>query len=248
MKKTYLIAFVCLFAVFCSQCTQAQTVLLPGYAVLKDGTRINGTIELYENAPWYNQRFIYLTDSASIAASANGKGKSKKYVADDLKFYQAGGRQFQNVHYVDYENLQLKSMGSNDHMLEVVASGKINAYKFYQYPKDLIVSFGSDQDVRDQIAREKNDLIAGYKMLSRKDGDNKLRDAFDYDLQKYFEDTPEVLEKYKTGGYGNEPVNVKKGLAAKMMSMARKTAFKPQQADAYILAFADYNQKNAVAK
>ena len=79
----------------------------------------------------------------------------------------------------------------------------------------------------------------------QKGDDTKLRDAFDYDMQKYFEDTPDVAQKYQDGGYGNHPIVAKKGLAARMISMAKKTTFKEEDAAGIIAAINDYNLKNA---
>jgi hypothetical protein len=106
----------------------------------------------------------------------------------------------------------------------------------------------SEAEIAARRKKKTNELLRGYKILTVKDNEGKPKNAFDYDLQKYFEDTPAVLQKYQGGGYGNEPIVAKKGLAAKMIAMAKKAAFKPQEADAIILAFNDYNDKNAAKK
>lgn len=242
MKKALLLLLTALSFCIC----KAQQNFQPGYVILADGTRKAGLIILNDEEPWYNQRRIWMKDSAEYAA--NPAVKPKKYIADDLKLFQVGPRIFDKVHYVDMENLQLKSLGSNDHMMERLSIGRINAHRYYQYPKDFDGFMGTKDEFEKWKAKKKNDLLIGFKILSQKD-DEKLENAFDYDLQKYFNDTPDVLTKYQNGGYGNEPV-VKKGggLAAKMMAMARKAAFKPQEADAIVMAFNDYNQKNPVKK
>jgi hypothetical protein len=247
MKQIYLIISGLFFMAFAAK-AQDKEVFQPGYAILKDGTRISGLISVYDTAPWYNQRFIYVKDSAAVAAKPDGNVPSKKYVADDLKSYKAGDKTYTKVHYVDYDNLQLKSLGSNDHMLEVLAAGRINAYRFYAYPKDVYLDFGSADDVKQRIKKDKNELLSNWKMLTEKDKNGKLNDAYDYDLQKYFEDTPAVLEKYRNGAYGNEPVSTKKGLAARMISMARKKVYNHINWESLVAAFSDYNQVNAAIK
>ncbi|MDB5152400.1 MAG: hypothetical protein JWR54_1151 [Mucilaginibacter sp.] len=239
MKKTHFLAvlFLCISFSVC----KAQENFQPGYAIFNDGTRLAGLIKIYDDAPWYNQRFIFLKDSAALATNPNVR--AKKYKVDDLKFYQVGSHAFDKVHYVDMENLQIKSLGTNDHMMERLAIGRINAHRFYAYPPDVYA--GTEDAVKEQEARDKNDRLNGYKILTQKDNAGKLQNAFDYDLQKYFEDTPEVLQKYQSGGYGNQPIVAKKGLAARMIAAAKKTAFKPQEADAIVAAFNDYNGKNA---
>lgn len=245
LKKSfsYWIAFILILPF--SIC-KAQDSYEPGYAILSDGTRVSGQIGLYDSSPWYNQRYIWLKDSAAV--KSNPDVKAIKYKVDELKFYQAGARKFDKVHYVDAENLQLKSMGSNDHMMERLAAGKINAHRFYSYPADMVAYLATDAEIAEKERKKKNDLITGYKILAQKEGDSKLHNAFDYDLKKYLEDTPEVWEKYQSGGYGNEPVTAKKGLAARMVAMAKKAAFKPDEAAAIIAVFNDYNEKNADKK
>lgn len=223
--------------------SKAQVAYQSGSAILNDGTRISGSIMLDDDAPWHNQRFIFLKDSAQLAA--NPKAKAKKYKADDLKSYQVGDRAFDKVHFVDTENLQLKSLGTNDHMLERLAKGRIKAHRFYTYEADTEGFAGTEEEFIEWKKKRTNNLLNGYKILITKDSEGKVKNAFDTDLQKYFEDTPEVLAKYKSGGYGNEPIVVKKGLAAKMIALAKKAAFKPQEAEAIILALKDYNEMNA---
>jgi hypothetical protein len=135
-------------------------------------------------------------------------------------------------------------MGTNDHMLERLAYGRIKAHRFYSYPADTEGYIGTEEEIAAKQEEKKNDLLTGYKILTQKDNENKLHDAFEYDLQKYFEDTPEVAQKYQSGAYGNQPVVAKKGFAARMIAMAKKAAFKPEEANAIIAAINDYNNKN----
>ena len=246
MNKKHLNYLMVILLLLTFSVSKAQEAYQPGYAILNDGTRISGSIILYDEAPWFNQRFIFLKDSAQLANDPNTK--AKKYKVADLKFYQVGARAFDKVHFVDSENLQVKSFGANDHMLERLASGRIQAHRFYSYETDIDAFMGTEQEYQDWKKKKTNDLFRGYKILIKKDGEGKVKNAFDADLQKYFEDTPEVLAKYKSGGYGNEPIVAKKGLAAKMIALAKKAAFKPQEADAMVLAFNDYNEKNATKK
>jgi hypothetical protein len=241
MRKFYLIAF-CMFFLCVNTVVKAQGGFQPGFVILNDGTRVGGSISLNEGEPWFNQRRIWFKDS--VAMLTNPNVKPKKYKVEDLKSYRVGDRKFEKVHYVDYENLQIKSMGSNDHMLEMLSSGRITSYKFYTYPQDFYAFYGTEDAYKAQEQKKKNDLLKGFKFLTKKDNEEKFHDAFDYDLQKFFEDTPEVLQKYQAGGYGNQPVNAKKGLMAKMIAHAKKVAYKPEEADAIVLAFNDYNQRN----
>lgn len=237
-KLLLIVANICLFVTL----SNAQISYLKGHAVLKDGSRISGLIGKFENEPWFNQRFILIKDSAELVA--NPKAKAKKYKADDLQSYQVGEINYDKVHFVNIEKLQLKSLGTNDHMLPRLAKGRINAHQFYSYPDDISAFYGTEEEYTEWKKNNYNELVTGFKILISKDQDTKVKDAFEVDLLKYFEDTPAVFEKYQAGGYGNEPITKKKGLAAKMVAMAKKVAFKPQEADAITLAINDYNSKN----
>ncbi len=243
MKKSPLILIcLCLLTVFSAK---AQDTYQPGFAILNDGTRISGLISVYDTDPWFNQRFIFLKDSAAVAANPNKDITAKKYTASELKYYKIGDRTFTKIHYVDLQNLQVKSLGSNDHMLEILTLGRINAYRFYPYPQEAFASLVSEEEVRQQIKRDHDNKIKNWKFLVQKDNQDKYDNIFDTNLQKYFEDTPEVLEKYKKGEYGNEPISEKKGLAARMLSMAKKATYMPMKWEGLVAAIQDYNQKNA---
>jgi hypothetical protein len=244
MKKKYLI-LIGLFILSAFQ-VKAQESYQPGFAILNDGTRLSGLIAVDETNPWFNQHFIRLKDSAEVAANPNKDVKAKKYFADDLKYYKIGARTFTKIHYVDLKNLQTKSLGSNNQMMEVLALGRINTYRFYPYPQDTFASLGGTS-IDEQIKKDHDDKISHWKMLVQKDNKGKYDNIFESDLQKYFEDTPEVLEKYQKGEYGNEPISKKRGLAAKMISLAKKTTYMPLQWESIVAAISDYNQKNLKA-
>jgi len=247
MKKTLWANFIAAILLLSFSVCKAQDNYQPGYIILADGTREAALITLNDDAPWYNQRYIRYKDSAAFAADPNVK--AKKIKVDDMKSFQAGTRIFDKIHYVNLENLQLKSMGTNDHMLERLAIGRINAHRFYQYPQDFVAYYNTPEaEIEQKEAQKKNDLLIGYKILVQKDDETKLHDAFDFDLQKYFKDTPEVLEKFQSGGYGNQPIAAHMSLTQRMVSLAKKSAFKPEEADGIIAALNDYNDKNAGKK
>jgi len=248
MKKIciVLIMFIVSGLAVCKAQDDDTWVYRPGTVIFSDGTKVNGLIRIYDGMPWYNQRFIWFIDSASYAGNPNVKGK--KYRADDMQMYQVGNRIFDKVHYVNIGNLQLKSLGSNDHMLERLTVGRITSHRFYDYPADFYGDSGTEEKIQQDEEQRKNDLLTGYKILCQKDGETKLKDAFDIDMLKYLADVPAVQQKYQAGGYGNEPVVAHKGLAAKMMAMARKSAFKPEEADAIVAAFNDFNAQSSPAQ
>lgn len=247
MKKFCIVLtlFLISSALFCKAQEQPPTYQ-PGTITLKDGTRISGFILLYDSSPWSNQRRIWFIDSASYVANPNIKGK--KYKVEDMQMYQAGTRIFDKVHYVNTENLQLKSLGNNDHMMERLSIGRITSHRFYDYPPDTWGDTGSEEKIREDEEKMKEDLLKGYKIFCVKDDEKKLQNAFDLDMLKYLADVPAVQEKYQKGGYGNQPIVEHKGLMAKMVAHAKKTAFKQAEADAIVAAFNDFNAQSTSSK
>ena len=243
MRKNLLAICFGLILLFNFSILKAQDTYQPGYAILENGTRISGTIILYEDAPWLNQQFIWLKDSVALAGSPDGNVKPKKYKVANLKFYQVGERKFDKVHFVELDDLHFRTLGANDHMLERLTAGRIASYRYYSYPPDIAVYAGSSEEYEE---KKTDQLLKGYKVLARKDKEKNYKDALNDDPKDYFKDSPEVLQKYLNGEYGNEPSTAKKGLGAKMMAMARKTTFKAKEAEGIVAAFEDYNAKNPV--
>ena len=248
MKKYRIIFILLIVTTFTTVCkAQDETWSYHSGAVtFKDGSTVRGMVRIYDTMPWYNQRYIWFIDSASFAANPNVKGK--KYRADDMLQYRVGDGIFDKVHYVNIENLQLKSLGTNDHMMERLTMGRITSHRFYDYPADTYGDSGSEEKIEADEEKRKNDLLKGYKILFVKDDEKKQQNAFDVDLLKYLADVPAVAQKYQEGGYGNQPVVKHKGLMAKMIATAKQTAFKPEEADAIVAAFNDYNAQSVPAK
>lgn len=242
--KRHLIIF-CLHFLCCFSVVNAQDSYQPGFVILNDGTRIAGTIILYANAPWLNQQHIFLKDSTGLAANPNGDVKPKKYKTGDITFYQVGERKFDKVHFVETTDLHFSILGSNNHMLERLTKGRIAAYKYYSYPPDMDTFTGSYEEYE---RRKTHELLAGYKVLARKDESGNYHDVLNDGVKDYFADAPDIMQKYDAGAYGNEPSSAKKGLMAKMIARARKTTFKQQEADAIVAAFNEFNEKYALKK
>lgn len=243
-QKIYFAGCLFLALLFSGTLVNAQDNFQPGYAILNDGTRVSGKIMLYSKTPWSNQRYIWMKDSAAVAVNTNVK--PKKYKADELKSYHVGNRHFEKVHFVDLEKLQFKNLGTNDHMIEKLNTGRITAYRYYGYPIEFVRVAASEDEMDKMLQKENDDLFNSWKYLAKKGSDEKYHDLFNDDLQKYLEDTPAVWQKYQTGGYGNEPVSQKKGLAAKMMAMAKKASYSHMQYESLVAAIDDYNAKNSV--
>ena len=237
MKKIYLLAIL-LLTISLTICKADG--YQSGFVILKNGKRIGGQIKLYKNAPWKNQRFIWLKDSAALAA--NPKVSPKKIYASDMKFYQVGSRQFVKVTYVDQANLKLRNLYTNSWMLERVANGRFVAYMYYSYPPEFFDYFFADAK-GDQTEPAGNDnAMIKYRIIFKKNNAKHFVNAYTYGLASYFEDTPQILQKYSTGTYGNQP-DVDGSIFTRLSEICNRTIFTSRaETKGIIAAFNDYNQ------
>jgi len=237
MKKIYLLAIL-LLTISLTICKADG--YQSGFVILKNGKRVSGQIKLYKNAPWKNQRFIWLKDSAALAA--NPKVSPKKIYASDMKFYQVGSRQFVKVTYVDQANLKLRNLYTNSWMLERVANGRFVAYMYYSYPPEFFDYFFADAK-GDQTEPAGNDnAMIKYRIIFKKNNAKHFVNAYTYGLASYFEDTPQILQKYSTGTYGNQP-DVDGSIFTRLSEICNRTIFTSRaETKGIIAAFNDYNQ------
>jgi len=237
MKKIYLLA-VLLLTISLTICKADS--YQPGFVILKNGKRIGGQIKLYKNAPWKNQRFIWFKDSAAVAANPNAK--PKKLYASDMKFFQAGSRQFVKVHYIDQAFLKLRNLYSNSWMLERVSNGRFAAYMFYSSPPEFFDYFFADPK-GDQTEPAGNDnAMIKYRIIFKKNNAKHFVNAYSYGLASYFKDTPQILQKYSSGAYGNQP-DVDGSMFTRLSEICNRTIFTSRaETNGIIAAFNDYNQ------
>ena len=237
MKKIYLLAIL-LLAISLTICKADG--YQSGFVVLKNGKRIGGQIKLYKNAPWKNQRYIWFKDSAAVAANPNAK--PKKLYAADMKFYQAGTRQFVKVSYFDQAFIKLRNLYSNSWMLERVSNGRFVAYMFYSSPPEFFDYFFADpKGDQTEPAGNANAMIK-YRIIFKKNNAKHFVNAYSYGLAKYFKDTPQILQKYSTGAYGNQP-DVDGSIFTRMSEICNRTIFTSRaETNGIIAAFNDYNQ------
>ena len=237
MKKIYLLA-VLLLTISLTICKADG--YQQGFVILKNGKRIGGQIKLYKYAPWKNQRYIWFKDSAAVAANPNAK--PKKLYAADMQFFQAGSRQFVKVSYFDQAFIKLRNLYTNSWMLERVANGRFVAYMFYSSPPEFFDYFFADPH-GDQTEPAGNDNASlKYRILFKKDNAKHFVNAYSYGLAKYFKDTPQILQKYQTGAYGNQP-DVDGSIFARILEICNRTIFTSHaETKGIIAAFNDYNQ------
>ena len=234
MKKIYLLA-VLLFTLLVTVCRADD--YQPGYLILKDGKRVSGLIKLYKDAPWKNQRFVWFKDSAAYAANPNVH--AKKYFSSALKSYQAGSHTFVRVHYIDQSYINLRTLVNNYHMLERVSNGRIVSYMYYSYPPEILDA-GDKNGERAEASGDGKAIK--YRIIFKKDGAKHFHNAYGYGLASYFKDTPQVLQKYTDGSYGNEPTVEGASLYDRIAILCKRTIFTSQkESKGIIAAFNDYD-------
>jgi outer membrane protein OmpA-like peptidoglycan-associated protein len=237
MKKFYFLALL-LLTISLTVCKADG--YQQGFVILKNGKRISGQIKLYNHAPWKNQRYIWFKDSAAVAMNPNVK--PKKLYAADMKFYQAGTRQFVKVSYFDQAFIKLRNLYTNSWMLERVANGRFVAYMFYSSPPEFFDYFFADPH-GDQIEPVGNsNAMIKYRIIFKKDNAKHFVNAYSYGLEKYFKDTPQILQKYSSGAYGNQP-DVDGSIFTRLSEICNRTIFTSHaETNGIIAAFNDYNQ------
>jgi outer membrane protein OmpA-like peptidoglycan-associated protein len=235
MKKIYFLT-VLLFSLFLAVCKADD--YQPGYVILKDGHRVSGLIKLYKNAPWKNQRYIWFKDSAAYAANPSIHGK--KYFSSQLKSYQAGSHTYVRVHYIDQSYINLRTLVNNYHMLERVSNGRIVSYLYYSYPPEIL-DMGDKHG--DRVETGSDNQAMRYRIIFKKDGAKHFHNAYGYGLASYFKDTPQVLQKYNDGAYGNQPTVTDVSLYDRIAALCNRTIFTSQkETKGIIAAFNDYDR------
>jgi outer membrane protein OmpA-like peptidoglycan-associated protein len=81
-----------------------------------------------------------------------------------------------------------------------------------------------------------------YRIIFKKNNAKHFVNAYSYGLAKYFKDTPQILQKYSTGAYGNQP-DVDGSIFTRMSEICNRTIFTSRaETNGIIAAFNDYNQ------
>ena len=173
------------------------------------------SIEAYIQIDWsYPQRFqtslTYVTpkdyEKAIKKGKIKGKIKEKLQPKDLIGFELEDGRQFQVVKYLDMTSGKLQKMMPKRLILQKVADGPIEVYKFYARTTGKISSELADMamdahtDVEDR--KKLHEWIQNnFELLVRKDSKNP-RNVVYINLLNYIGDNYDVKDKYDNNHYG----------------------------------------------
>lgn len=250
MKNLILIFFI-LFFVGTLQAQELDEGQVHGYIVDNDSNKKEGILEMTVNHPWKNQRNITFIDKKKWESGDKIKKKdSKKFKTKDLVEFGTtnGERIFKKIKYVNTKAMsesngnkklgrfnKLTSLASNaksSYFAELIQSGTMSMYRFYDTPAAVTVSSGSGTEELDDL-REK--ARNNYDVIVVK-GDDKAKSFDGINVKKYFKDCKEVVEKFKNKEYIKQPV---KGIKS-MVGQALVRGFKLEESTKQIVD--DYNK------
>jgi len=205
MKTSIFITLFCTFSVFAT----AQYEFSPDehkgeIYTIKEGTR-TGYIDLKgsDRSPWANQQSVRFFSEDALADN-KVKGKEKeKYKPKQLKGYLAGDRYFESIK-ISPGKVKMGIGMASQKFVERLAHGKIKLYKLYEAPDPAGVYVGEEEIAAHEadLERMRNEPI----YVLQHNGGN-YQTMKNVNLEGWLSDCPEVLEKYKSGGYGIEPFN-----------------------------------------
>jgi hypothetical protein len=179
MKNIFLLI---LFGIF-SFTAFGQTVSAtyePATLILKNGTTREVILEVVKTIDM--QFGIRCFDPKLLTPGRTAASVPKEnFAPSDVKEIRLKKRSFETWKYADLTASALSAFGKN-YIIEVGKSGKLKLYNFYN-------------------GKGKLDPLIG------KQGEEKLRPVAATSLMKYIEDAAPIKEKFKNGGYGNNPKN-----------------------------------------
>lgn len=200
-------------ALFISAAAYSQTELGENehYATVIFPNGNEQEVVLLENLdyPWDLQKKITTVEKGLFESGTKIKGKHKiSYKAKDLKGFKIGEQLYETRKYSDMSSVSMSSLGGK-YFLEVVESGKISLYKYYQEP---YTEEGAPPVTREEL----NQKFRNHpQILIYKDG-LKVKEVTSVKLEPYFGDNQKVMDKYNEGGYGNKPKDPEKSGAGKL--------------------------------
>ncbi len=186
-----------------------------GYIIEKKGKKKEGIIELHMSYPWENQRSIkFIPKKVWEKNDGDVKKKHKeKFKAKDLDGYGYDGREFVTMKYTslgDGTNTSpnkftgamgaLGNLSKNQHMVEQLLSGKVDVYRFYNYPPDMSVQVGSEESA--EYNQMINELKNKPDALVKKGKKGKVKSFKGMlSFKKYIGDCEIILNKFENNEY-----------------------------------------------
>lgn len=165
-----------------------------GAIINLDGTETTGIIEANLQYPWIIQKYIRFFDVSLLNQEDKIKLKDKpKLDAKDLLGFRFEDKVYESHKYADLSALGPKALGTN-YFFELAVDGPIKLYKYYDSPPTVM------QGDPETIYAELRDT----PHLFIKKGEEKIDLLSASKLEKFISDSPEVLAKYESGGYGNK--------------------------------------------
>jgi len=128
-------------------------------------------------------------------------------------------------------------MIKRNYFMEVLANGRVKAYRFYEMPGPVFVGQTGEYEKEMQRMREE------WQLLVQKDNGKLTRIHNIKELKKLLGDNDAIIAKFDNGDYGNVKTEGKKGLGKLMRAGINEKLKEP-----WVEAIKDYNsQQQATA-
>jgi hypothetical protein len=184
-----------------------------GYILDDKGKKKEGVIKLASTRnPWENQRTVFFVSQKTWDKS-KGELKKKdweKFKSKDVEGYGFDGREFFTVKYTatsdgggDVNKLTggmsaVSNLTRNKHCLERILDGKVQVFRYYEYPPDVTAYKGSEKAEYEKMLEDLRTpacLVKKGKKGQMKDFEGMVM------FKKYIEDCEVVYNKYMNNEY-----------------------------------------------
>jgi len=199
------LAFGCIVSLAFTTTYDPKPGQYKGEIIQRSGKNLIGYVDLNgsDKEPWKNQKSVkFFTEDAAADGKVKGK-EMQKFKPKDCAGYTFEGRTFDSRELSLDKVLTGIGMGKKGHFLEKLVDGKVELYKVYATPEELIGFVTEEDKIKHREECER--IIENPDMIMEKDGDwYALGNS---DLRDMIGDCETVLEKYHNGDYGFTPTN-----------------------------------------
>lgn len=177
---------------------------------MKDGSTVEGMINVNDQTPWSNQKSISVFDKSLVDAKRIKKKQKTKYKASKIKGYEAEGK--------FYESKKLSVTGTGEYgggglsglpdyaLIEKVEEGAITVYKGYGYPPKIATGVTFEEIYEDIRTHPE------YFVMKKGKNKGKPKTMMNINVEKWISDAPRTKEQFENGEFGNFKRKKKKKL------------------------------------
>jgi hypothetical protein len=178
-----------------AQETKLQEGHYQAIITLNDGTTKEGIILAsgYSLDPSVVSREIIFVNKEDYSAGKFNRKAKQDYSPKDLKSFVIDGKTFEAHEFADMSS---RIPVSKPAFLELIANGKIKQLSLWKSE-----SIQDNRTVEEKLNDPKYNRSVVSLPAIFKEGDKRSRSATKGNIEDYIQDNPEILKKYKEGGY-----------------------------------------------